>query len=461
MNWVKKNLLVLIPLVIALIAVPVMVFFSMKMTNDLKSGVESDLSKAQNDLRGFNVNYSIPSAEPGERGYESNRRPTSAITQAVRERRAAIRDQAIQVRSAAIERNRAGKQLLVDGDTDATRLFPKPIDDSARIRLSNQFLAEWPAAHDRLLAANSIAMPPDAAELTESIQQTREREIERITRGRLPDDLDDADRASLQNILVQQRLGAYRAKASETRIYGDASIFRELGRWLPWASPSTQPTGQQMWEWQEVYWIHQDLIEALVSANTSATGQQQSVIDGAVKRILAINIEPWMPSSESGSGRGGRQSDEMMTQGAGPDGATPIDPDYTWAHSGRFGFPHKPNGLYDVRYATVELILDPLRLPQVIEAINHTNFMTVLEQRASVIPPGSDLSLGFDYGQLNLVEATLRIELVYFREWRVDWMPPEVRQKLGIPEPAASGASDGSDGGFDDGGLGDGSGDGY
>jgi hypothetical protein len=144
-------------------------------------------------------------------------------------------------------------------------------------------------------------------------------------------------------------------------------------------------------------------------------------------------------------------------QGAGPDGSMPIEPDFSWAHTGRFGFPNKPNALYDIRYATVELIVDPLRLPLVIDAINRTNFMTVLEQRARTIPPGADLSFGYDYGQLNLVQATLRIELVYFREWRVPAMPPEIRTRLGIASPAAEGAQ--PDAGFDDGGFDDGSGD--
>src|SRR5690606_29618306 len=140
---------------------------------------------AQNDLKGFTVNYTIPSADPGQPAFEMSRRPTAAITQAVRERREAIRDQALEIRQDAVERNRDGKSLLVDGPSDERRLFPQPANDSARIRLSNQFLAEWPVAHERLLSAHNIGMPPSAEELTEALQKSREREIERITRGNI------------------------------------------------------------------------------------------------------------------------------------------------------------------------------------------------------------------------------------------------------------------------------------
>lgn len=454
MDWVKKNLLVLIPVVVALIAVPVMVFFSMKMTEELKTGVESDLSRAQNDLRGFDVNYSIPSTEPGRPGFEASRRPTDTLTRAVRDRRESIVGQSEQVKDAAIARNEAGKTLLVDGETESEQLFPQPINDSARIRLTNRFLAEWPAAHDRLLETFGLGMPPDASELTEAIRRTRDREIERITRGRISQELDEDDLAAIRAVLVQQRLAAYRARANETRVYGDASIFLELARWLPWTSTTVLPSQEQLWDWQEAYWIHEDLLRGIVAANTGPMGEPLNVVEGPVKRVLALDIEPWVSARETGGGRGGRGSDQPSgPSGPGPDGSSPIPPDFTWAHTGRFGFPNKPNALYDVRSATVELILDPLRMPQVIDAINRTNFMTVLEHRMRTIPPGSDLSFGFDYGQLNLVQATLRVELVYFREWRLPAMPTEIRARLGLStdNPDATGADDGFDDGFDDG----------
>ncbi|TVQ79808.1 MAG: hypothetical protein EA380_03970 [Phycisphaeraceae bacterium] len=457
MDWVKKNLLVIIPLVVALVAVPVMVFFSMKMTGELKSGVESDLNRAQNDLRGFNVTYSIPSAEPGQPGFEASRRPTETLTRAVRDRREAIRDQALQVRQAAVARNEAGKFLLIDGEAESEQLFPQPINDSARIRLTNRFLAEWPAAHDRLLETLGFGMPPDASALTEAIQRTRDREIERLTRGRISPDLDEEDESAIRAVLVQQRQAAYRTRANETRVYGDASMFLELGRWLPWTSTTVLPTPEQLWDWQEAFWIHEDLLRGIVAANTGPMGGPQNVIEGPVKRVLSLDIEPWVRARESTGGRGGRDPDGPSgPTGPGPDGSTPIEPDFTWAHTGRFGFPNKPNALYDVRYANVELIVDPLRMPQVIDAINRTNFMTVLEHRARTIPPGSDLSFGFDYGQLNLVQATLRVELAYFREWRLPAMPPEIRTRLGLPTETAGTA--GADDGFDDGGFDDGSG---
>ncbi|MGP1346281.1 MAG: hypothetical protein ACTS3F_06400 [Phycisphaerales bacterium] len=457
MDWVKKNLLVLIPVVVALIAVPVMVFFSMKMTAGLTAQVESDLSRAVNDLRGIQTNYTIPAVEPGESPFEAQRRPSERMTQAVRERRAAIKDQALQIRASAVERNSRGKELLVDGAAASEQLFPEPINDSARIRLTQEFLRRWPSAHDAMLERFGFGAPPEMQTVLEQLQLTFDRERERVLRGTTSQELEPADIEAIQAVLVAQRLGTYRGRANEVRVYGDASMFLELSDWLPWSSPTDLPSLERMWEWQEATWIHEDLLDGISSANTQADGSAGTVLSGPVKRVLSISIEPWLSARDEGGrgGRGGRgdapSGDEGAAAGPGPDGTTPIEPDYTWAHTGRFGHPNKPNGLYDIRYATVDLIVDPLRLPQVIDSINRTNFLTVLEQSQAVtIPPGADLVHGYDYGQANLVQLSLRVELAYFREWRVPAMPPRVRERLGIA-PTPSG-----DGGMDDGSMPDG-----
>ena len=119
-----------------------------------------------------------------------------------------------------------------------------------------------------------------------------------------------------------------------------------------------------------------------------------------------------------------------------------IAPTFEVSFTGRGGYPVAPNGLYDVRYARVSVIVDMNRIPELLNAVSTTNFMSVIDLDFEAIDPQEALREGFVFGGDAVVRASLRVETVWLRSWMAEWMPSGVRERLGIPDPAGDGAAD-------------------
>jgi hypothetical protein len=163
-----------------------------------------------------------------------------------------------------------------------------------------------------------------------------------------------------------------------------------------------------------------------------------------VKRILEIDTRPFgtVPGGDGsssdlgGRGRGGGGEEGEEVAAGSPDPNAPIAPDFSVAPTGRAGWPAAPNGLFDVRYATIQVIVDVNRLPAVLNAIATTNLMSVIDLDVEAYDRPSDLEEGFYYGPDTLVVATIGIESIWIRSWMVPWMPDGVRTQLGIAPDA-------------------------
>jgi hypothetical protein len=103
---------------------------------------------------------------------------------------------------------------------------------------------------------------------------------------------------------------------------------------------------------------------------------------------------------------------------------------------GRISGPGSNNKWYDVRYITIEMVADAARLPAFIDALASINFMTVVDTDLVKVDSAAELREGYFYGDAPVVNATLVIESIWFREWRERWMPVEVKQALGM-DPSA------------------------
>ena len=102
--------------------------------------------------------------------------------------------------------------------------------------------------------------------------------------------------------------------------------------------------------------------------------------------------------------------------------------DFNVSLSGR-----QTNRLYDVRYAIVKLLVDPERLPQVLDALAMQNFMTVLDMSVVTTNPYDALAQGYYFGSGSLAEVTLTLETVWLRDWTAEFMPRAVKEALGVP----------------------------
>ncbi len=405
--WVKSNLLIVLSLVIALVAVPVMIFFSAGMNATLRERLNEEVTKVTRDLSSIPVKYEIPSLDPGGRAVSVRAVPNDETTQAVAARLEELAGLSEQARDLVVQRNSAGKSPLVAG------LFPKPADESARIRLTAEMVRAWPEAHSELLRNTHAGAPLDPAALLRRLENRRVREIDKIEQNRA-EAITDEERAQIEEDLVQARLEAYRNGAKSASFYADASAFTKL---LEMPEPDNLPKEDEyqrlFWDWQHAYWVHQDVIAAIVLANNSSRGWR-TIIDAPVKRLLRVSVDA--------------MALDTVTTGSLSEA---LPRDFKVSPTGRIG----GNPLYDTRVAHVEMIVDASSINTVISAFSNTNFMGVLGMDIVWLEGRADLPKGFDYGDRAVARMTMDIETVWIRSWLEPLMPPEVKADMGIETP--------------------------
>jgi hypothetical protein len=93
----------------------------------------------------------------------------------------------------------------------------------------------------------------------------------------------------------------------------------------------------------------------------------------------------------------------------------------------------------------MELVVDTQRLPEVLDAICSYNFFTVTSMRLSAVDPFDDVQSGFFYGSAPVTKVSLTIETVWLREWTMQYMPPQIKEALGIGAPPTSAESSSED----------------
>lgn len=442
--WFKANMLWVIALAVAIIALPVALFFSFSMNAAIKKTVSDEVSAAVNKLQSVKVDYALPAVVPGQPAWSLPKsEPNDPTTRAVIEHLKRLSAESDQVRQLADDRNKAGKSLLVDG------LFPQPADESARVRLLTEMTSVRRTAAEKLLEQAGAGGPPSAEKLLTLLQGTRDQEEQARLRGRVDQKLTDDEQREITEKLTARRLEYYQAHAAGLRFYAEPEVFVGLGApkepsqssrggaggGAPGAGTAGSgllPTIEEAWKWQTEYWVYQDVIGAVVKADTGPGGTRESAFAAPVKRVLKISVVD--PTGEAASATPGGSTDAGAPAAAAPgDAKAELPKDFTLAHTGRA--PH--TGIYDALFVDVEVLADSARLPVLINAISTTNFMTVIGMKLESVDPSSGLEQGYYYGQDHLVKATLRIETIWLRSWIKPFMPKSVRQRLGIPDDPA------------------------
>lgn len=430
--WFKANLISVVSVVVALLAAPAMLFFAKSWERKLHQNVEAEVASHIQQLNGSDVTYNIDPYLSGQQPISVKAPPNEATTNAVS---ALLRDVLAgsdSVRQKAIELNSADKPLLIQGATPQESLFPENKDDSTRLRLLDQLIERWPKANSELIAEFRAGSPPNSARVKAALEDLKAKEIERLTTGGTEANLAPDDQTQLLQTLGKARLDLYRQAATEFAFYAATDIFKNV---QPWDRASVLPMATA-WEWQHTYWVHRDLMRAFLVANSDDFGAHRPVYLAPLKIVESITITK--PGQNKPAATPGRDPAAAGGAGGGPtDGAAEIQRNYADAFTGHASQPTAPNALYDIRYADVVIIAASSRIPQIIAAFPRVNFMTVVDLDLEDYDPVPALSQGFDVGSDHLVRATLRVETIWLRSWIKQYMPPEIRKELGIPDDAA------------------------
>ena len=244
-----------------------------------------------------------------------------------------------------------------------------------------------------------------------------------------------------------------------------------------WASASNAPDTEDCWFAQLDLWIKQDLAEVIAELNSNSArqrGQEPSVLNAAVKRIVEIYVAPYYyvglakqgtqtaPGAVSYPGAG--TVDPMYAPGMpgmgmpGPGGWQPQMPvqQSRTSRSRRLREQKKPfterfcNDQIDALHFSFSVIVDSRRVNELLAALSRKNLYTILKVSLSradvdintrefpkfdsstqVFNPYSDAKdEGLVYGTDPVVRLDVDVEAIFLKELYAEFMPSDVKKML-------------------------------
>ncbi|MEM6755738.1 MAG: hypothetical protein AAF586_01105 [Planctomycetota bacterium] len=333
----------------------------------------------------------------------------------------------------AIRRNRDGKQVMLEG------LFPSPasadLPFDARSAYRDRVVALLGAAGDDTSGpALDASEPPSSERIANEIADAEESTLDTIVSIRLEAQEGGLTESETQEVFEakQQRLvDVLQDAASQATVYADTDPFSPDFPFViqGWALDVDPPTVAEMWEGQMQLWVLEDVVEAIELANERAAEASglSGVPASVVKRLISLTVEPGYIGLDSGglAGGSGRDADTPLRMPA-PNVQQP--PNFVVSPSGR-----ATNGVYLVRYATLQADISINKLPLLIDAIDEVNFMTIVDMDVRRVDEYEMLNENYFYGSDDVAEVTLTIETVWFRDWLAPMMPAVIARSVGQP----------------------------
>lgn len=487
LDWVKRNLIIVITVVLILIFLPVGWVFSSKWNTSVQAAASQAYTTTRSDLqRAGSVSYALPAVLEGEQSISESRAPNRAVTRFFAEQRDVRLEQVAEVVERGTAFNQRDHSELVPG------LLPRAASNNS-LRLLGLEMAERiagtrdsegnvlrPSVYDTLLRRLNAGGPPDEAELGSVLSEFVTRQTEQFTSGSTDGRLTAAQNEQIGADLVRRRLQEYAGRARSLNFYattqavglpaagrapvGQPSGFQQ-GSFQPGAGtgsgwsviPATPPSPGTITEadafvWLWDYWVISDVLEAVALANTDPVSGAMTVPEAPVKRVESLRVSA-VPvaagaaaASTDDSGFGGMGSDDRDYGGGGsqatfggPSGAGSAAPGAP-THTARAS-----DASYDVRTVEMTVIANSQELPRLFEALGRINYMTVVGVDLESIDTWAHLDQGYFYGEDHVVRATIRVETVWLRSWTLPLMPDRVRQGVGAPLASASQSTEPAD----------------
>ncbi|MFN0131786.1 MAG: hypothetical protein ACKVW3_04520 [Phycisphaerales bacterium] len=399
-DWAKSHLSIVILSAVILISIPAAFIGSALWNGKIKKARQAEVTKLLTDLDASKVTYTIPALLPGDTPISWPRpAPNADATAYFKGVKNTLEEQIGQVASAAQRINGQGHLPLISG------LFPQPVGNERikALELASKLVGKGDeqSVYQDLLDSMRAGEPADPIRIAASLEEQRSAAIEKARAEAGRDRLTPEEEAELTKKLVALRIGQYQVHAGTLSVY---ATMDNLPPEIPRELPTEPPTVDECFEWQFDYWVVQDICRAIAAANTGENGLLN--VDRAVaKRLISLNIERLGPTA--GSPLTGRSATASNQQ-------------------------------YDVRNVTMDVVVSSSRLPELVNAISRTNFMTVIDVDLSEVDVWQHLEEGYYYGPEHVVQASLGIETVWLRSWTTMMMPENVKNVL------AGVASDGS-----------------
>lgn len=443
LGWLKKNLLIVISVVVILAFLPAGFVFSSGWNKSIKETATEEFNKQRGQLqRAGSVTYALPGVLQGEEGVNESRVPNRAVTAFYQDQKQQRIEQVGQVVERGTEFNRREHGVLVEG------LLPEARNERARRQLGLE-MAELvsgtiepdgtivrPSVYRAMLRRFNAGEPAVPEELGGILSEFRDSETQRYTGQSTDGNLTQEQAEALREDLAARRLSEYAGRANALAFYASVEAFRDLGE-LGWTGvPDPRQTDVTSYEpvtesiayrWQWDYWMISDLLASFASANTDPMTGAATVTNGVVKRVERVKIESFDVSEAAAAdtdqfgrgGRGGRSGNDAEE--------TVRFQTFTGRNAPSAGSP------FDVRMVEVTAVVSTEKLPKLLDSMGRINNMTVVGLSLDPVDVWGDLKQGYFYGSDHVMRATMLIETVWLRDWTGPLMPGPVRAKLGLP----------------------------
>jgi hypothetical protein len=415
--WVKTH-----PAIVACVGVMVIVPVAawwvasdIHAANDEAAGKRAQEMAALEKLEKSTVEISLPGVAKEQKVGVVNKKAVDAYKALAQK----LHGDAVAIQRAALEHNQRGRKALF-ADIRRTASNTNTIAETV-------FDAVY--AHAAAVLKDVRAgMPPSDESLTEQLQRRQDQFIATLRKADRKS-LSEDERQQLKNELRDKRLQLYADAAVNLSFYADIDTIGLPGSPMEAGSPPSE-TSLFLWQWRE--WIIEDILRAAASANKP----YRSVSDAPVKRVLSIAVRedvlPKVAAPAADAPADGSAAPAGDGAAAPPVSIPPIDMkapvayDFAKSMTGRVS-----NNLYDVRTATVRMVVASSMLPEVLNAIARQNFMTVTGLEVASADAFAAADSGFVYGGKPVCEIKLTLESIWMRPWLAKLMPKELRERKG------------------------------
>jgi hypothetical protein len=174
--------------------------------------------------------------------------------------------------------------------------------------------------------------------------------------------------------------------------------------------------------------VQQDVISAITQMNKG----KANVMDAPVKHLFSIKVPPNFIAAPGAQPQPGQAAADPM--GGNPDAAVPQMTQVSL--SGRVS-----NALFDVIYFDLVVDVEVPRIASFLRTLEQSRLIGVREVNMTSVDSAAELAKGYYYGKTPVARLTLKCESMLMRKWTVPFMPPLIKQSMGIQEQPAAAAT--------------------
>lgn len=371
----------------------------------------------------------IPASKPDDPPEQLNLAVNAAANEKLKDIFSKMEGEYVEIAKAAAAFNKQGHELMLPG------LFPEPLDNSKPFEARNAYIK----AFEKMYAELGAHMPlkkEEVDKLVKEEEQTYKKTlfVESLTASQAQ----ELSQNQAKKVVAKQQEIAY-----ASHIYAEPIVINTTtGVWQPgpfhigdWAKPGGKPDMYDIWEGQVQLWIQQDLIKAVKNVN-KMDEPGKSVNDLPIKQLISIIIKPgYVGMAAPGASSAAPPADGSAPPAEGapaPTGAVrKLPDDYSVSITGR-----KTNPVYDVRHATLSVLINARDIPQLLNAISAVNFMSVINSSITNVDEYTLFNQGFYFGEgVSVVRLDLIIESIWLRSWLAGHESEDAAAKLTPPQP--------------------------